>query len=505
MRLSVAIPCEGETTVHAKKRRNGDRFEKWPVARLFSRLWVVILLLALLVLPAAAFAQDAPPDAPVKEALSGKAGIEPGAGQWRTWVLASGDQFRPVAPPDARTTRQELRQLRELAKQRDAATLDRIAHWNTGAPAYLWQEMLISEGMTRPLNTLVAARALALFDAGMYDATVAAWDAKYTYNRRRPGEMDRGLKTAIPTPASPSYPSEHAVVAGVASEILAYLFPDKADYYRAQAVEAGNAFLSAGIQYPSDVEVGLNLGRQVATLVIDRAKTDGFDLQWDGTMPTGPGYWTGQNPVLPMAGKWRTWVLASGDAVRPGPPFVYDSPEMAAQMAELRAFQRTPRTNLLAQFWEWGAGGGRNFWFWNDLLSRKLFEYNLDANPPRFARALALMNTAYHDSVVACWDAKYTYWAIRPFQLDPTFQPLFATPNHPSYPSAHSCLSGTNAEVLAYLFPRDAAGFRAFAEEAGDARIWAGLHFRNDIEVGEAIAQAVAGQAIDRAMHDGAQ
>jgi hypothetical protein len=249
--------------------------------------------------------------------------------------------------------------------------------------------------------------------------------------------------------------------------------------------------------------VGLDLGRQVAALVIERGMTDGSDTPWDGVIPVGPDKWTGTNPALPTAGKWQTWVLPAGDALRPAPPYAYDGPEMAAELAELRAYQRTPRTNLLAQFWEWGAGGGRNFWFWNDQLSRKLFEYGLMSNPPRAARAYALMNTANHDSVVACWDAKYTYWAIRPSQLDPTFQTLFAMPNHPSYPSAHSCLSGANAGVLAYLFPRDAATFHALTTEAGEARIWAGLHFRHDIVAGEAVGEGVAAQAVERAMGTG--
>jgi membrane-associated phospholipid phosphatase len=473
-----------------------------------GQVWVVVTLLALLAMPSASvMAQDTDtvPDAGGKLSRPRQSQIEPGAGEWRTWVLANGAQLRPAAPPEMRATREEIRQLRLLAEQRDAATLDRIAHWTTGAPVYRWHEMFVSEALDRPLNTLLAARALALLHAGMYDATIAAWDAKYTYDRRRPSQVDVRLTTVITNPASPSYPSEHAVVAGAASEILAYLFPNKADFYRNQAVEAGNAVLSAGIQYPSDVELGLDLGRQVAALVIERGMTDGSDTPWDGVIPVGPDKWTGTNPALPTAGKWQTWVLPAGDALRPAPPYAYDGPEMAAELAELRAYQRTPRTNLLAQFWEWGAGGGRNFWFWNDQLSRKLFEYGLMSNPPRAARAYALMNTANHDSVVACWDAKYTYWAIRPSQLDPTFQTLFAMPNHPSYPSAHSCLSGANAGVLAYLFPRDAATFHALTTEAGEARIWAGLHFRHDIVAGEAVGEGVAAQAVERAMGDGAQ
>jgi hypothetical protein len=213
-----------------------------------GQVWVVVTLLALLAMPSASvMAQDTDtvPDAGGKLSRPRQSQIEPGAGEWRTWVLANGAQLRPAAPPEMRATREEIRQLRLLAEQRDAATLDRIAHWTTGAPVYRWHEMFVSEALDRPLNTLLAARALALLHAGMYDATIAAWDAKYTYDRRRPSQVDVRLTTVITNPASPSYPSEHAVVAGAASEILAYLFPNKADFYRNQAVEAARMPFSA--------------------------------------------------------------------------------------------------------------------------------------------------------------------------------------------------------------------------------------------------------------------
>ena len=292
------------------------------------------------------------------------------------------------------------------------------------------------------------------------------------------------------------------MTAGAASEVLAYLYPDHADDFRAKALEASEAFLWAGVQYRSDVEAGLELGRQVAALAIARAQTDNSGAQWDGSMPTGPGYWTGQNPIVPMGGAWKPWALDSGAQFRPDPPYAFDSPEMAAQMDEIRTFQRTPRTNSLALFWEYGAGGSRNFWYWNDQLTRKLLEYRLDGNAPRAARAYALESLAYTDSFIACWDAKYTYWAIRPSQLDPTFQTLFANPNHPRYPSAHSCLSGAAAEILGYLFPRESAEFHTIAEVAGESRLWAGIHIRQDIEVGLGLGYSVAGKVIEIAGSD---
>ena len=180
--------------------------------------------------------------------------------------------------------------------------------------------MLVDEGLTRNMGSGGVARHMALLNTAMYDATIAAWDSKYTYNRPRPSEFDPAVEAVIPVPNSPAYPSEHAAVAGAASEVLAYLFPEQADAFREQAEQAGQAFVLAGLQYPSDVEAGLEMGRQVAELAIERAQGDGFDAKWDGTVPTGPGTWSGENPIAPMSGTWQTWVLTSGDEFRPDPP-----------------------------------------------------------------------------------------------------------------------------------------------------------------------------------------
>jgi membrane-associated phospholipid phosphatase len=171
-------------------------------------------------------------------------------------------------------------------------------------------------------------------------------------------------------------------------------------------------------------------------------------------------------------------------------------------MDELRAFPRTPKTNADAFFWEYGAGGLRAYQYWNEQASQKMFEYRLDTNPPRAARAYALFQVALYDSYVACWDAKYTYWAIRPFQLDPNFKPLLTTPNHPSYPAAHGCASTAAATALGYLFPRDAAGLKALSDEAAFSRIWGGIHYRSDIVGGIELGRRVAEKAIDRVKSD---
>src|SRR5215213_10359042 len=64
--------------------------------------------------------------------------IEPEAGTWKTWILTSGDQLRPGAPPNETATQDELTKLRAMVDDRDAVTLDRIAYWDAGSPGYRW-------------------------------------------------------------------------------------------------------------------------------------------------------------------------------------------------------------------------------------------------------------------------------------------------------------------------------------------------------------------------------
>jgi membrane-associated phospholipid phosphatase len=428
--------------------------------------------------------------------------IEPAAGTWHTWVLTSGSQVRPGPPPDAVASQAELEQVRAITRQRDAAALDQIAFWDTGAPSYRWNELLISEALKHNLNSNFGTRALALLHVALSDAMVATWDAKYAYQRLRPSEVDASVATAVVPPASPSYPSEYAAAAAAGSAVLTFLFPDDAQVFANRAEAASRSRLLAGVEYPSDAVAGQEIGRSVGALVVDWAQHDGSDAQWTGSVPTEPGHWTGTSPILPLAGTWKTWALASGSELRPGPPPAYDSPEEVADLATLKSFQRTPKTNADAFFWEYAAGGARNYSFWNEQANKKILEHRLDSDPPRAARAYALTSIAAYDAGVACWDAKYAYWTIRPFQLDPALQTVFPTPNHPSYPAAHGCLSSAAAAALGSMFPRDAESLNALADEAGQSRIWAGIHFPTDVRVGLALGRAVAQKVIERAEDD---
>src|SRR6266478_9201052 len=225
--------------------------------------------------------------------------VEPGAGTWKTWVISSGSAFRLLPPPDSDGTAMELRWVKECVSQRDQATLAAIHFWDAGSPAYRWmqlaQQQVVSAGLPAPLQT----RALALVAAAISDATVAAWDSKYAYNRPHPGEMDPAVAPVVAVPQSPSYPSEHAVTAGAAAAVLEYLFPDQATKFADMADEAATSRVMAGVAFPSDAFSGLDLGQSIGRAVIAFAQSDGSAQVFSGSYPPSPGVWSSSTPVTP--------------------------------------------------------------------------------------------------------------------------------------------------------------------------------------------------------------
>ena len=426
-------------------------------------------------------------------AQESKGMVEPEAGRWHTWSIPSGTAVAVPAPPDATATRAELGDLKQQ-QAHDARTLDQIVYWDRGWPGYRWQEIALAESQADPRSYLW--RTMALVSIAIHDATVATWHAKYQYARMRPGDLDPMIQPAVAVPRSPSYPSEHAAVSAAAADVLAYVFPKSGDALAQRAREAAQSRVAAGVQYPSDVQAGLALGHQVGAAVVARAKADRSDTPWDGKIATGPNLWAGTNPAAPMRGLSVPWALTSADQFRPPPPPAPGSAQLAADLAELKSFQRTPASRRTAYFWavvpelrEWIA-----------ITNRETFETRMADDPPWAARAMALVMVASNDAFIACWEAKYHYMAPRPFQVDPSVDMLFPAPNHPSYPAAHGCGDGAAEAVLSELFPRDADYFKQRAEEGAWSRLWAGIHFRSDIEAGLALGRSVGRLTIERGM-----
>ena len=103
------------------------------------------------------------------------------------------------------------------------------------------------------------------------------------------------------------------------------------------------------------------------------------------------------------------------------------------------------------------------------------------------------------DGFICCWDAKYTYWSERPITADPSLDVLIPTPPFPSYTSGHSTISTAAGAVLGHLFPRDAAALAARADEAQNSRLWAGIHFPIDNEMGALGGGMIARLVVARA------
>src|SRR5262245_36972065 len=70
--------------------------------------------------------------------------IEPNAGNWKTWVISSGKDFRVPPPPDAAGTRGELEFMRlaTAAYKTDARIPPQVAFWDGGSPGYRWMELI---------------------------------------------------------------------------------------------------------------------------------------------------------------------------------------------------------------------------------------------------------------------------------------------------------------------------------------------------------------------------
>jgi hypothetical protein len=101
---------------------------------------------------------------------------------------------------------------------------------------------------------------------------------------------------------------QEAAVAGAASTVLTYLYPDRADAFAALADR----------KRPKHA---LAAGRRIGERVFARARTDGSDAVFQGTVPLGSGLWVPTPPAFapplePLAGTWRTWNIQSASSTR---------------------------------------------------------------------------------------------------------------------------------------------------------------------------------------------
>jgi membrane-associated phospholipid phosphatase len=436
-------------------------------------------------------------------ALSASSEVDSGGpkvGQWKTWVLASGTEI-PVPAPPADTsdqTKMELAELRQLQQERSPMANTAIQYYNAVPATQRWHDLAFALARAEKQSPNRQARLAGILHTALHDAVIATWAAKYQFNRKPPSQMAPDVTAVVPITGAvaapePSYPSEHAAIAGAAVGILTACFPKEEANLKATATELGQTRLLMGANYRSDIDAGFALGQVVAQQALARAATDGSDTKWTGTIPTGPGRWVGKDPLEPLLGTWKPWLMTRGDQFRPGPPPAVGSAEFQEELALLKRInssltpsQRAIATNFAAKSldftWEPGYA----------LVHRERLSV------PREVRLLAPIAALQVDAYIAAHDAKYTYWSLRPNMADPTIVPLITVPNHPAYVSNAAIIASAVAELVGSMFPQEAAQWRYLGEEAGLSRIYAGIHYPSDERAGNQMGKSIAALAIQR-------
>jgi hypothetical protein len=471
------------------------------------------------------------------------------AGSWRMIVLTGPTQFT-VPPPIPVTDPVYHAELASIKADQTRLTTDQrklIDYWSRGG-VLRWNEILLElvaradlPPAPRPDGTYpapdpanpfadpqfpfgnppYAARAYSHVTVAQFEALKVAWYYKYLYNRPAPARVDPTIRTLMPVTDLPAYPSEDAVLSGVTAELLKLLFPTSIDEITRKADEQRQAALLSGRATASDIAAGLALGQAVAPVFAARAGSDGMrtaggsPLLWqalaDGAVARGEIAWKSMDfpprpPMLPVFGKVRAWMMAAADIEkeRPGPPPSTSSSQMAQELAEVKQAVDNLTRDQLAIVYKWADGVSTPTppGHWNFIAEP--YVGNAHFSEVRAARVFALLNMAMHDAAVGCWEAKFFYFNPRPSQLDHDIRTVIGLPNFPSYTSGHSTFSAAAAAVLSYLFPSGAAYFDAQKEEAAISRLYGGIHYRSDIEVGKDHGNRIGGYTVRFARQDGA-
>ncbi len=326
--------------------------------------------------------------------------------------------------------------------------------WNQTA-----RDLIAARNMSSPATQ---ARILAYLSVAQNNAIVAAEDTK-----------DRG-----------DHASSAAAAAGASLVVLKSFFPLDAALLDAKLLAQRAAAPWPGEQQ-KDFAAGEVVGRAIGALVVAYAATDRVGLAPAPANPGGPGNWIGVNSLKGFYGA-RTFALLSGDQFRPGPPPAFGSPEFNAALAEVRSLSDhlSPAQLALAQLWN-----DRGPAYMNSVAADLITSHHNSEREA--ARVFALANMAAFDVLNACFDAKLAYYLIRPSQADPQIHLPIGLPNHPSYPSGHSCITASYAAVLVDAFPDEADHLDAMVEDAGLSRMYGGLHYRFDCEVGHTLGRQV--------------
>ena len=327
-------------------------------------------------------------------------------------------------------------------------------------------------------------------------------------------------------PAPPGTSPEAAAVAA-AYKSLSDLFPAQRNVFDA----ALKASLSAIPEGPSK-SAGISWGLKMADEIMDLRADDGSTGEVIHKYPSGAGWWTPTPPdfasgLLPNWVDVKPWAMAKGSQFRPPPPPAVGSAEYlrafseVARLGRIDSPWRTKEQSQIVLFWADGPGTSTPPGHW--LLAALKLANQRSLPLQESSRLFALLSMAMADAAVVSWDSKYHYDHWRPVtgiqhadlegsgktRAATPWMPFIGTPPFPSYTSGHSTFSGSASRILALFFGTDAvpfslvseglpgverffASFSQAAEEAGQSRIYGGIHWQYDNQAGLASGRALA-------------
>jgi hypothetical protein len=259
-------------------------------------------------------------------------------------------------------------------------------------------------------------------------------------------------------------------------------------------------------------------GRAVATAIRNWAITDQFNISNAGYVtPTSPvGVWVptpplfGAIPVLPFISNSRPLLWANGIGVTPPLPFAYsESPssdfyKMVRDVYDLSLILTTDQRNMALYWNDVGVGVGYTpVGHIMNVVTQAIEQTG--ANLGTAAQAYARAGIAMRDANIVLFRSKYMYNVLRPVSYirklwDPAWLPAIPTPAHPEYPSAHAFITGAtmraasgalgNVPVVDHTYdfrgfePRPFSSLDKVADESGNSRRYAGIHYLPSIIFG---------------------
>lgn len=317
---------------------------------------------------------------------------------------------------------------------------------------------------------------------------------------------------------------EAAVVAASFDTLLFYL-GDPTGSLRNQ-YDAAIAVLPANEETNRGIAVGEAAAADIEALRADDGRNAAVsDTCPAPTVPPTPGRYlctpsSVQTLQTPWLASMQPFLLPGASAFRAPAPPALDSATYLADFSEIRSFGAVDSSVRTAD-------QQATAWFWNanaiNVLNKTLRDaatkHGMDLVDT--VRLLAMGEMTSTDAGIACFDSKYHYLFWRPITairadgdpIDADWTPLLTTPNHPEYPSQHGCVTSALAETLAAALgtrnfnltmpgaqngastlttSRTYATVGDLLTELVNARVWAGLHYRNSVVVGEALGTTAA-------------